>query len=391
MNNPCDAVWLYVAAIWSAAALASIQTAEVQAQSSNDGALSAFDISTELDLDLALAGGDLKSVGDDAVIDVRFRFEAETFRDNGQRWGFSTGIAANTGDGRRGFSQIFPTGPQSQGRAMSGLATGWVGGADLDPGNGRIELSVAELFLKTRWLEWSAGLGQTAAAEARQQSPLAMRLTRADGAISDLIGGGLSHTGLSLSAPAPRIHLETRRIIGIVAAASYAPEAVRCGVEVCRPGETLAILSPDIHTLISLAANFDRRQRSNGVRWRAGLSLERAQVEAAAVAYEDPWIFSADASRERDGVTLSMSYLITNDGFADNQYEAIGFSSSIERGDWLYSIEIAHGDNEIFEQSGGSYAVGASRWFGSHALLSFGVLAHESGGVGALVETGLRF
>ncbi len=390
MIKPCDAVWLYVAAIWSAAALAFFQTSESSAQSVTDF-VSGFETNSQLDLDIILAGGDLQSGQDTPVVDARFRFEAEQVRSNGQRFGLRFALAANSGDGRRGFSQIFADGPEQSGQALTGLATGWVAAPQLDPGSGRIEARTAELFLKTSWLEWQLGVGDTAAAGFSESSLTALRLTRADGPVADLSGGGLSHTRLSLSASAPRISIQTRRIVGLSLAASYTPETQRCGVDICRPGATTEVASPDPENLLALAVSFDRRVPSTGVRWRAHAGVEWASVTSPLAQYTDPWIATAGLAREVDGVTLSTSYLASNDGFADGMYTALGFAASIERGDWLYSAELAHGDSEIFTVSGTSGTVGASRWMSDNALFSFGLVSHSAGGFAGVVEGGLRF
>ncbi len=390
MTNPCDAVWHSVVALWSAAALASFQPAEAQSET-RAGVFADYDISSELDIDLVLAGGDLQARRDTPVVDARYRFEAERVLQSGQRWGVRAALAANSGDGRRGFSQTLSLGPQINGQGLSGLATGFVRAPGLDAGSGRVELSGAELYLKTRWLEWQLGWGQTAASHANDPPLTAFRLSRADRSIVDLAGGGLAHTGLSLSAPAPRLAVESRRILGISASASYTPDPQRCGVDICRPAETLDVISPDLSDVLAIAVSFDRRSPASGVRLQARAAFERAQLESALSQYDDPWIFSAHIAREHAGTTLSVSHLRSNDGFSVGHYEAWAATVSFEQGDWLYSAEIAHGDSEVFEIQGTSASIGGSRWIGDNTLFSLGLMSHEVGGVAGLIETGLRF
>lgn len=390
MNNSCDAARLYVAAIWSAATLASFQPAFAQ---TNDrpASFSGFEFSSQLDLDVALAAGDRRALRDMAAVDLRYRLGAEQITASGLRWGVRAHVAAQSGDGRRGFGQDFQTGPTQGGLALTGLATGFSSTSALDPVSAQVELSRAELFIKQNWLEWGVGWGPTAANQTNSPAILAMRLARADRALADPVGGGLAHTGLTLSAPAPRISVQSRRIIGLAVAASFTPEGVRCGVDSCRPAASALINTPKIQRLISGSVDFDRRIPSSGVRWRAYLTAEHAQAENTLAGQDDPWIVSAGGSREADSVTLSASYLSTNDGLSGGRYRAASGQLSFERGDWFYSIEIAHGDHAAFDVEGTSFSAGASRWIGDNVLLSGGVLTHEAGGVGAVLETGLRF
>ena len=394
MNNPCDAAKLYVAVIWGAATLASFQPAVAQTSTrtvQGPAAFSGFELTSQLDLDVALAAGDLRALRDTAAVDLRYRFEAEQITANGLRWGVRAHVAAQSGDGRRGFGQDFQTGPTQGAATLTGLATGFSSSAVLDPGSAQGELSRAELFVKQNWLEWGVGWGPTATYQTNSSAILAMRLSRADRALADLVGGGLSHTGLTLSAPAPRVSVQSRRIIGLAVAASFTPEGERCGVDSCRPASSALNNTLKIQSLVSGSVDFDRRIPGSGVRWRAYVAAEHGEIETTLAGHDNPWIVSAGGSREADGVTLSASYLSSNDGLSGGRYRAASGQVSFERRDWFYSVEIAHGDHEVFAVKGTSFSAGASRWIGDNVLLSGGVLAHEAGGVGAVLETGLRF
>jgi hypothetical protein len=390
MIKPCDAVWLCVAAIWSAASPVSFHTAHAQTVPES-GSLSAFKVTTEFDLDAVVAAGDLRADHTNPVLDGRIRFDAERVMQDGRRWGFRFAAGANSGDGRRGFSQPANAGPMQQGQALTGLATGFTAASHLDNGSGRAAVTAAELYLKGQWVEWRAGLGPTAARAFNPAPISALRLTRADRALADLAGGGLTHTGLSLSAPTLRVSAETRRIVGFALAASFTPAAERCGVDQCRPADTLAVASPDIDTLASIAFSFDRRAPQSGVRWSGDIALEYGRQDSSIGGFSDPWILTAGASREANGVTLGLSVLHTNDGLDGSAYTAWSALAALERGDWLYSLEAGHGRSGAFERDGGSLSAGVSRWVSDNALVSFGFITHSAGGSAAVMETGLRF
>lgn len=390
MIKPCDAAWLCVAATWSAATPA----ADAFFQSSDPARVhsaSVLETRTEADIDILLAAGDLQALSDPPIVDARFRFESEVIRQNGQRWGVRAGLAATTGDGRRGLAQALEDGPAVQGRALAGLATGFAAAPGLDAGSGQISLTQAELYLVGQFIEWRVGIGATAARSSDIRPGAALRLARADAAISDPIGGGLAHTALSLSAPAPRLAVQSRRLLGFSASASYTPEGARCVVDQCRPADSAAVASPDITDIFSIALSFDRRSRASGVRWRAHWGAERGDIASPFASFSDPWIMTAEIARESGGLTVAMRGLSSNDGIEDEAYAAWSGLAALERGDWLYSLELAHGDSSAFSVNGASVSLGASRLVGDNGLISFGYLSHEAGGQGGLVEIGLRF
>ena len=390
MIKPCDAAWLCVAATWSAATPAAFATISHQDVGS-ELSPSVFETQAEADLDILFAAGDLQAPADTPIFDARFRLESETVRDNGLRWGVRAGLALNSGDGRRGFSQSTLQGPAIGGQVLTGLATGFVAAPTLGAGSGRAALDRAELYMIGRYLEWRVGLGDTAARSADIRPGAALRLVRADGPISDPAGGGLAHTGLSLSAPAPRIAVESRRLLGLSVSASYTPDDTRCGVDQCRPAGAADIASPEITDLVSVALSFDRRSRVSAVRWRAHWGVERGDLETPLAGFIDPWIVTAELAREADGVTLAVRGLLSNDGLDGEEYSAWSGLAAIERDDWLYSVEYAWGGSSAFDVNGSSLAFGASRIMGDNTLISFGYIAHEQGGSGAVAELGLRF
>ena len=390
MIKPCDAAWLCVAATWSAAtpAAAALSRAPDPAAPNVSAVL---ETQIEADIDVMFAAGDLQARSDPPTIDARFRLESDAVRRNGQRWGLRAGAALITGDGRRGFAQLPEEGPTRQGRALAGLATGFVAAPDLDAGSGRVALTEAELYITGRYIEWRAGVGRTAARSSDIRPGAALRLARADGALSDPVGGGLAHTALSLSAPAPRLAAQSRRLLSFSAAASFTPEGARCGIDQCRPADTAAVASPDIKDIVSIALDFDRRSRTSGVRWRVHWGIERGDINSPITRFSDPWVVTAEFAREAGGVTLAVRALSSNDGIEDEAYTAWSGLAAWERGDWLYSVELAQGDSSAFGVKGASLTFGASRLIGQKGLISFGYMAHERGGDGAVAEIGLRF
>lgn len=356
-------------------------------------ALSSFEIETEIDADLQLALGDDGAPRNAPYADIRARLEAETVRPSGLRWGVRLAGGGAAHDGLRG------AGGEAACRTCppAGLVTGLYRAGAYDPAEVRARLSQAEVYVTQPYAELRAGIGQTAASGARPAKVRAFRLAGADGPLADPTGAGLSDTGLSLTSPALTVGVETRRLVGVSAAASFTPDSSACGLDQCRPGP-----SGTIDSIWSAALSFDRRAPSDGVRWAAFVGGEIGSVDEAPAPggrLEDPWIASLAVEREAEGVTLSGRWLVTNDGLSQGRYEAASASAAYESGDWLYSVEAGLGRSDTFDMSATTLFFGASRLVGRNGLAGAGVQFTHSDPAGGrpetrtalILETGLRF
>lgn len=382
MKQPCGALLLSVAASWSAATSAVVAQSN---SSESDLQLGPFTLAHELDLDALTSFGAGEAEGR-LVADLRVRFEAEQVLQSGWRWGVIGELAAHRGDGRRGLEAP----PETRPVASVGLVTGLgATGRDPDLTSGFEQF---ELYFKSQTFEATFGQGHTAARRHRPAQSTALRLARADGGLSDPMGGAMASTRLSLSESSPGIHVQTRRLVGIVLAASYAPHADLCGPVQCRLD-----LDVDIETIVSVSADFDRRARDTGVRWQVQLAAEQGDAQSAALMplLEDPYILSLSAVRSVDGVSLGIRALETNDGQRVGRYRAVAGHLGVEQGDWLLSAELARAHSDLIDSAGWTAQLGASRFVGRNGLLGGAIRlqggASDPGGLAILAEAGLRF
>lgn len=339
-----------------------------------------FDISNEIDLDALTVITGASNGADGLHVDFRLRTEAEMVTQTGRRWGLSLEAVGRTHDGRRALQpDAAPAGP-------GGLVTG-LGGSGR---NGRASAGVsrADIFVRGSVLELYAGVGETAARTAQSAPARALRLAAADGPLIDAIGGGLVDTRLTVSAPAPRILVQSRRLVGFGLSASYTPEGDACGADRCldaRFGQTTKIFSG--------AVNFDRRDPVTRTRWTAVAGFEAGQAERGPLSgpLEDPWLASVQILRDADGVTFGVRALHARDGLVETEYSAVSGRVAIERGDWLFDAELGRAHSDAVNRDGWTAQVAGSRLVGSRGVIGAGVQLHDRNGAALVVETGLRF
>ncbi|WP_158272033.1 porin [Marinicauda salina] len=418
MRPARDAIFTAVACALLAAAPTFSQDLSSITNSSSTGSgverIGPFSPDVSLAVDALAAAGDVDAAETGPYADLDLDLELEAVTRGGLRWGAAFGVRARRGDGRRGFAR--PVGdcpvtvagcPAIGGRTPAGAATGLHAAPVLDAGDPRIALDEAAAFVKGGWGEIRIGRGPGAAALEAAPGPGAFRLARADGPLIDATGLALADTTDRLSGAAAKITARTRRLAGFRASASWTPEADWCGVDVCRLDGRDAVATPAVENVREVGVSFDRRFRSSGRRWTLSAGYAAGEVAGPlASAFADPWSVSARASLEAGPAAIGVSWLKTNDGFEDGDYEAWAASASIERGAWLAALEFAAGDSDFLDAEGWSVQLGASRLFESGLLLGVGLaraeqtapVAGPGGIVGAdadavigFVETGWRF
>lgn len=389
-----------LAAACSAAALAAAAPGAARADA--PGWLEGLQVKAQADIDVVVAPrADAPRASPWGAVTVRW--SADAVRPSGLRWGVDLGGEAIAGDGRRALARPLegacPACPQGPGgRPLAGLLTG-LSGAAYSPSAGRAALDEASVWVQGGWARLRAGLAPGAAAMERPGLTGALRTVRADGGLFDPTGLSLTDTGLSLAGPAPGVSVQTRRIIGLRASASFTPDADWRSVRRPWPGGPDAVRAP-LRDVWSLGASFDRRSPVSGVRWRAHAGWEAGRAGGpAAAAFRDPWAVSARVVRQSGDVTLGAAWLKSNDGLAGADYEAYSASAAYERGDWLFSLEAGAGSAGLARREGRMVQAGASRLVGERAVIGLAVsLAGESAPglpeqrrARIALETGLRF
>ena len=367
------------------------------AQAQSSGFLSETEFEVEADLDGLMAFDDAHAPRSGPFADLSVRASSETLTDRGWRYGVQTRLRLTSTDGRRGLSGPGFNGPIESGLPVTGLLSGLSADSGLDVADSRLFVDQAQLYLQTRWLRAQIGPGETAARQEASSSLHVFRLARAQGGMIDPSGLNLADTTLSLADGSTGLSVQTRRLLGLRASVSYAPQADPCAQQ-CHPSGP-EVLRADLSSVWSLAASFDRRIPSSGVRWSASLGYETAQAEQdPRLVFDDPWLVRADVARQAGDVSLSLSVLTGAEGFQGAGYDSVGLNLAYEASDWLYGAELGYGRSELVRTETMSALLGASRLVGERGVLGVGIMAVRENRPGAdrnslqlMIETGLRF
>jgi hypothetical protein len=386
------------AAACSAAILHTAATAPASAGDLPGG----LEAEAEADIDLVLApASGVARTGPYGAL--AFRWNADAVRPSGLRWGLDLAGEALAGDGRRGLARpladcaVCPQAPG--GRALAGLVTGLSGPGGGAPADGQAGLSRAAAWIQTGWVRAAAGIVPGAAQAERAGLPGALRTLSADGGLIDPTGLALVDTSLDITGPAPGLLLQSRRLIGLRASASYTPAAGWRSVGQARPAGP-GVIRAEVRDIWALGVSFDRRSPQTGVRWRASAAGEAGRAAGPQAALmRDPWTMSARVARSAGDVSVGVAWLKTNDGLPDAAYEAFSASASLERGDWLFSLEAGSVRAGLARRDGRTAQLAASRLVGAHGVIGLSVSAAGQTGPGmqdrrrvrVALETGLRF
>ncbi|MBI1265216.1 MAG: hypothetical protein GC187_10840 [Alphaproteobacteria bacterium] len=387
-----------LAAACSAALLYAAATAPASA-GDLPGGLEA-EAEADIDLVLAPASGAARPGPYGALA---FRWTADAVRPSGLRWGVDLAGEALAGDGRRGLARPLAdcaACPQAAGGgALAGLVTGLSGPAGGAPAAGEAGLSHAAMWIQTGWVRAAAGIIPGAAQAERAGLPGALRTLSADGGLMDPTGLALVDTSLDIAGPAPGLSLQSRRLIGLRASVSYTPAAGWRSVGQARPAGP-GVIRAEARGIWALGVSFDRRSPQSGVRWRASLGGEAARAAGPQAALmRDPWTMSARVARSAGDVSVGMAWLKTNDGLPDAAYEAVSAQASLERGDWLFSLEAGSARAGLARRDGRTFQLAASRLVGAHGVIGLSLSAADQTSPGmqgrrrvrVALETGLRF
>lgn len=375
----------------------------------------ALEITASLKADAVVRLGTETDRSQAVLADVSLGLEAEHITQDGWRLGAVASLRAQHDSARRGFARqagdcppALADCPSTHGRGLSGALTGLhaVGGLDADTGRGEVE--AAYLFVRAPRFELRLGRGPGAAAIEAEPLPGAFRLMRADAGLVDPEGFALASTANTLSTNSAKIVVQSRRLLGFRASASYTPQAQSCGVDVCRP-ETGAAgpVFAEVENVLEGALSFDHRFRSSGQRWTASLAASAGEAGGPfAAGFEDPWAASARVIWSRGALSAGLGALVSNDGVEDGDYRALSASLAWERGPWLTALEWAGADSDLVHAQGWTLQLGSSRLFENGAVAGVG-LRHGEETVPAVhgvqrasdtrsastlfVEAGLRF
>jgi Gram-negative porin len=318
------------------------------------------------DAALSLTGGDN---GSHILADFETRFEWEGISENGWRWGAEMSLHAQSDIRREGFANT--AGPVP-GAPQRSLATGRYRGGQAASRREAFALERLNVFLKTGWGDWRAGLTPGAARVEAINLPTGSAHIRLDGGPLGLGDQVVTRTENVGSGFGPSLLYSTPRIVGLRASASFAPQARYCGIDYClNDAISGGAGSASLESVFEAGLSFDhtfpqagRIQAAVNIVTGAPLSVEFS---------EDYTALGAQLRWSRDGFSLGVSSLNANNGVSGGDYEALALAARYDVGDWSVGGEWAWAEDDYLKESENSAQLTLSRLVGDHFSVTFGL------------------
>ena len=172
----------------------------------------------------------------------------------------------------------------------------------------------------------------------------------------------------------PRL-LGDRIGVGVQVGASYALNARACGVDFCVRDDDFdetGALAPDLDDVIEFGLSLDRTFQ-NGVSVEATATYARASEQSNLDAFDDLQTFGAGLELEWNDFTLGGSWLTSNNGLQDGDYDAWDVGLSWKPAQWGTSISYGHANDESINLTSDQITFGAVYDFSERFTLGTGV------------------
>ena len=258
--------------------------------------------------------------------------------------------------------------------AFSGLsAAPALGESDM-----RIRLETAYLQIDGGYGEVRVGKDRGVATRFHEGAKSVLSHTRLDSPLLDPTGLTTTRSKHDLTGPSPKISYTTPRLIGIRAGASFTPHADADGLD-RRPAAGTGGISPETENAIELALNATRRFRDSGWRFDVGLGWSSADVSTNGLTsqYETVESWSAGTRIEKDDWTFGTSWLSSDNGLQDADYEAWSAGLHREAYNTEFALEYGESRDDVARLESTGWRLGAARAFGPDTKVAIAYVRDE--------------
>ncbi len=214
---------------------------------------------------------------------------------------------------------------------------------------GEFALEGAYLFLRSAYGDVTVGRDDGAAYLFSLGAPTLMAVNASNSPV-DYTGLDSATTVNNASGFAEKIAYVSPRLLGdtiglgVQFGASYAPNARACGVDYCvrsngKDGSTA--LSPDLKNVIELGLALDRKF-DNGLSIEATASYAMASEDSGFIGFDNLRSYGLGLEGKYGPWTLGGSFLSSNNGLQDGDYEAYDIGLTWKPRNWGVSANYAH-------------------------------------------------
>jgi len=272
--------------------------------------------------------------------DVDAEIEVNNVTQGGLEYGAVVGARAQYDRFRRGFGQRLPDCPPTAAGCSSadidGVATGLRGhtsqfysdGED-DAQDAEIQLETAYVFLRSAYGDVALGRDDGSAYLFSLGAPSLLKVGASNSPV-DYTGLDSVKTVNDASGFAEKVAYTSPRLlgdtvgVGVQFGASYAPNAIGCGVDYCVESnfdQGSGTIAADLRNVVEVGVAFDRNF-GNGLTAELTGTYARADERSGLAGLDDLSSFGVGLELTYDEWVLGGSYLNSNNGLADGDYEA---------------------------------------------------------------------
>jgi len=289
-------------------------------------------------LRLGAAATERDDWSEDFIGDGRLELEVSSITQGGMEYGINLEARAQYDQYRRGFGGLVGDCPPT----VAGCPTVTVNGTPTalrghtsqfyssGPDNAKdteFALEGAYVFLRSAYGDVTLGRDDGAAYLFSLGAPTLLAVNASNSPV-DYTGLDSVKTVNDASGFAEKITYTSPRLlgdqigIGVQLGASYAPNARACGVDYCvRRNDVSGALSPDLKDVFEVGLAVDRKF-DNGLGIEATATYARASEDSGLAVFDDLTAYNAGVEVKLSDWTVGGSWLKSNNGLADGDYEA---------------------------------------------------------------------
>lgn len=300
---------------------------------------------------------------DDSYIgDAKATFEISAVTDSGYEYGINLEGRAQYDKFRRGFGGRLAECPPTEAGCSSVLIGGtptslrghtsrfYSFGTD-DAKETEVALESAHLFLRSAYGDFTIGRDDGAAYLFSLGAP-SLLAVGASNSPTDYTGLDSVKTANDASGFAEKITYTSPRLlgdtvgVGVQIGGSYAPNARACGVDYCvKRDDGTGTLSPDLQDIFEVGLALDRTFQ-NGLKVEATATYATGQVQGGFAGLDDLHSYNAGAEVSWMDITLGGSFLKSNNGLANGDYEAWDIGATWKPSALGFTVGYGHAKDE---------------------------------------------
>lgn len=334
--------------------------------------------------DPLVAGETQSEWREDFIADADLEFEASAVTQGGLEYGINLGARAQYDKYRRGFggrvSDCPPTLEGCNGVLIETVPTGLRGhtsrfyssGLD-DAKDTQIALESAHLFLRSAYGDVTVGRDDGAAYLFSLGAPSLLAVNASNSPV-DYTGLDSVKTINDASGFSEKITYTTPRLlgdsigVGVQLGASYAPNARACGVDYCvRKTDVAGVISPDLEDVMEIGLALDRTF-DNGLAVEGTVTYARANEASGLAGLDDLSAINAGLEVKLSDWTVGGSYLTSNNGLLDGDYEAYDFGLTWQPSAIGFTLGYGHAKDDNVGLKSDQWVAGVSYEFNKFTL-----------------------